>query len=95
MIYSQGPKCFNWAHWPENPVDCGDSKIWKLYEQMFRSSLQNTLAIEALEDISTYEQLVTPEQEAAPEQNDRRLQEGGVTSSDDVSTGQDAQPKNE
>ena len=39
MIYSQGPKCFNWAHWPENPVDCGDSEEWQLYNSMFRSSL--------------------------------------------------------
>ena len=39
MVYSQGLKCFNWAHWPENPVDCGETEIWKLYEQMFRSSL--------------------------------------------------------
>ena len=95
MIYSQGPKCFNWAHWPEDPVDCGDSEMWQLYEQMFRSSLENTLAIDALEDIATYEQLVNPEQEAAPDENGRRLQEGGVTSSNDVSTGQNARPESE
>ena len=39
MIYNQGPKCLNWLHWPENPVDCGDSEEWQLYKQMFRSSL--------------------------------------------------------
>ena len=95
MVYSQGLKCFNWAHWPENPVDCGETEIWQLYEQMFRSSLQNTLALQALEDIATYEQLVATGQLATPDQNGRRLQEGGITSSDDVSTNQDAQTESE